>query len=253
MAQEIWRPLFGAIEERWRVRFGQDEIGRLRESLATIISGLGLALPDCLPILGYGLASNRISRQDRSAEDANASDEAASLPLPALLSKVLLAFALEYERESPVSLAIGANVLRVTGDDGVRVRHLPRLTGVSKEALAMALGFLEKRACAVVKPESSGSRLKVFTLTTKGRQVREVYRELVWTVEERWRAHLGADAIRMVRASLEPLVGDATAQQSLLFRGLEPYPDGWRAAVPKPAVLPHYPMVLHRGGFPDGS
>ena len=29
--------------------------------------------------------------------------------------------------------------------------------------------------------------------------------------------------------------------------------DGWRAAVPKPETLPHYPMLLHRGGFPDGS
>jgi hypothetical protein len=35
----------------------------------------------------------------------------------------------------------------------------------------------------------------------------------------------------------------------LLFRGLEPHPDGWRASVRKPNTLPHYPMVLHRGGF----
>jgi hypothetical protein len=51
----------------------------------------------------------------------------------------------------------------------------------------------------------------------------------------------------------EALVGDATADSSPLFRGLEPYPDGWRASVRKPNTLPHYPMVLHRGGFPDGS
>jgi hypothetical protein len=38
-----------------------------------------------------------------------------------------------------------------------------------------------------------------------------------------------------------------------LFRGLGPYADGWRASVHKPDTLPHYPMVLHRGGFPDGS
>jgi hypothetical protein len=27
----------------------------------------------------------------------------------------------------------------------------------------------------------------------------------------------------------------------------------WRARVPAPAALPHYPMTLHRGGYPDGS
>ena len=37
------------------------------------------------------------------------------------------------------------------------------------------------------------------------------------------------------------------------MRGLEPYPDNWRADVRPPQALPHYPMVLHRGGFPDGS
>ncbi len=40
---------------------------------------------------------------------------------------------------------------------------------------------------------------------------------------------------------------------SPLFTGLEPDPAGWRGAVRKPRTLPHYPMVLHRGGYPDGS
>ena len=38
-----------------------------------------------------------------------------------------------------------------------------------------------------------------------------------------------------------------------LFGGLEPYPGNWRAAVSPAVILPHYPMVLHRGGYPDGS
>jgi hypothetical protein len=40
---------------------------------------------------------------------------------------------------------------------------------------------------------------------------------------------------------------------SRLFRGLEPHPGGWRESVRKPDTLPHHPMVLHRGGYPDGS
>ena len=58
----------------------------------------------------------------------------------------------------------------------------------------------------------------------------------------------------MQPAGVASAIGRRTsAQLSPLFRGLEPYPDGWRAKVRKPDTLPHYPMVLHRGGFPDGS
>ena len=53
-----------------------------------------------------------------------------------------------------------------------------------------------------------------------------------------------------LRASLEPL---AAGQPPPLFGGLEPYPDNWRAVARRPDVLPHFPMVLHRGGYPDGS
>jgi hypothetical protein len=49
------------------------------------------------------------------------------------------------------------------------------------------------------------------------------------------------------------LVASPPAELPPLFRGLEPYPDGWRASVPRPEGLPHYPMVTHRGVFPDGS
>ena len=41
--------------------------------------------------------------------------------------------------------------------------------------------------------------------------------------------------------------------ESRLSKGLGPPPGGWRAAVRAKATLPQYPMVLHRGGFPDGS
>ena len=37
------------------------------------------------------------------------------------------------------------------------------------------------------------------------------------------------------------------------MRALVPYPDDWRADIRPPRTLPHYPMVLHRDGFPDGS
>jgi hypothetical protein len=69
-----------------------------------------------------------------------------------------------------------------------------------------------------------------------------------------WRTTYGAVAVAALRAALEPLVEDGTLASSPLARGLEPYPDNWRAAVRQtPVTLPHFPVVLHRGGYPDGS
>src|SRR5215467_2498634 len=56
-AQDVWRPLTGIMEARWAARFDADGIASLRESLQVIAAQLDPALPDCLPILGYGLFS----------------------------------------------------------------------------------------------------------------------------------------------------------------------------------------------------
>jgi DNA-binding MarR family transcriptional regulator len=251
-AQEIWRPLFDAIEKRWRARFGNGQIDQLHESLCALISRIDIDLPDCLPILGYGLFSRGPGDNRRTA--AGGEDRMDSrLPLSALVSRVLLAFAIEFECDSDLSLAISANVVRVLNDKGVRVQDLPHLTGVSKEAIRMAMGILAKKRVAVVEPDPKGSRAKIARLTRKGRETQETYRQTLGIIEERWKARFGIDAIHTLRALLEQLAGEPTAQTSPLFRGLDPYPDGWRASVRKPITLPHYPMVLHRGGFPDGS
>jgi DNA-binding MarR family transcriptional regulator len=152
-----------------------------------------------------------------------------------------------------LSLAISANVVRTLDEKAVRVRDLPLLTGVSKEAISTALGFLEKRHAVGVEPDQAGSRVKVARLTPKGREAQNAYHALVGSIEKRWEACFGNDTIGNLRKSLERLAGDSTAQGSPLFRGLKPYPEGWRASIQKPNILPHYPMVLHRGGFPDGS
>ena len=248
-AMEIWRTLDCLIEKRWRERFGQDTIDHLREPLVTIVSQMEDALPDGLPILGHGL----FSKGPEDAQSASTDAATISLPLASLLAKVLLCFAIEFERESEVSLALSANVLRLACEEGVEVSDLPRLSGVSKEAIAMSLSFLGKRGYAVIQPKSTASRKKVLVLTPKGRKAQDKYRQLLLAMEERWQARFGEQAIGRLRELLEQLVVGPAEQQSPLFRGLEPYPEGWRASLPRPEVLPDFPMVLHRGGFPDGS
>ena len=253
-AQGIWAPLFGVIEKRWRERFGDADIAQLRELLWALIEKTGLDLPDCLPILGYGLFSDGPDPKRAVATGwATRERDGSHLPLSALLSRVLLVFALEFERESELSLAISANVVRVLDEEGVRLRDLPRLSGVSKESVAVSLGYLQKGRYIVIEPDPAAARTRRVRLTAKGRTAQEKYGELLGGIENIWRDRFGKETIDALRASLERLVGEPTAEQSPLFRGLEPYPNGWRASVPKPETLPHFPMVLHRGGFPDGS
>jgi hypothetical protein len=39
----------------------------------------------------------------------------------------------------------------------------------------------------------------------------------------------------------------------MVFEGLNPYPECWRAKEKPITALPHQPLVMHRGGYPDGS
>jgi len=252
-AQEIWRPLFGAIEERWRTRFGAAEVSQLKDALQAMVSQLGAELPDCLPILGYGLLSDNILRAKRPAPADHHDSNDAPLSLAALLAKTLLAFTRDFEREAGLSLAICASVLRPIGREAMPLRYLPRQSGVSKEATAMAVNFLAKRGYAVVEADAGASRSKSLRLTAKGLTALESYHQLVREIERRWKARYGEQALLNLRASLERLAGVSEAHAKLLMSGMTPYPDGWRAAVPRPETLPHQPMVLHRGGFPDGS
>src|SRR5450432_2652578 len=48
-AQEVWRPLFGVIEQRWQQRFGKDEIDQLRKPLSELVSQIDAELPGVLP------------------------------------------------------------------------------------------------------------------------------------------------------------------------------------------------------------
>jgi DNA-binding MarR family transcriptional regulator len=248
-ARRIWRELSATIEMRWCERFGSEAIARLRAALTTVVDAVGGDLPDYLPILGYGLASG-VPADWSGRRAPPARGEHTRPPLSALLSKVLFAFAIAFEEESDVSLAICANVLRRFDDDVVLVRELPRRSGVSKEAIEMATGYLVRHGYATLEKQAPPSRAKALELTPEGRHARAEYRRLMAALEERWVGRFGAEPIRELRASLEAVtVSDGTP----LLAGLEPPPGGWRAELPRAETLPHFPMVLHRGGFPDGS
>jgi methyltransferase (TIGR00027 family) len=294
-ARDIWGPVTEEVESRWRDRLGAAGFTALRAALTGLVWHLDPALPDCLPVLGYGLRAGQDPGERVSGGKAGADNPvgpaaaappaapmpstavspapvssaaitsgavpsapvpgagpaaAADLPLWALLSRPLVAFAAQYEAEPGPSLAISANILRVLTADGRYTKDIPALGGVSKESVAMALGVLRRDGLVTAGPDPAGSRFKVARLTGQGAAARDEYPSLAADIEGDWRARFGDATVTAVRRALEPL---AAGDPPRLFAGLTPHPGNWRARVPRPTTLPHFPVPLHRGGYPDGS
>ena len=246
-ARGTWQEVTMQVEDRWRDRLGTDAFTALRAALAGVVAHLDPALPDCLPILRHGL----FSRPDPAASaPGHTALPAGDLPLWALLSRTLLAFAAQYEAGPGPSLAVSANVLRVLDGRGVPSSDVPALAGVSRESVAMAAGWLRGAGLVTEGPDPAGGRRKVTRLTPRGAAARDEYPVRAAEVERDWRARFGDATVSALRRSVAPLLaGDPPP----LAAGLAPYPDNWRARRPAPGTLPHYPMALHRGGYPDGS
>ncbi len=253
-AGEVWSQLPTVIDDRWRARLGATALHRLERALRVVFDGLSIDPPAYLPVT-HPTQNGKVERPPRRGPGA---DAAALLPADAalspLLSGVLVAFTVDFESDARIALPISANTLRVLDASGTRMRDLPRLTGVSREANAMCAGWLERRGCVVTEPDSTAARGKVLRLTAKGQRAQQNYGRLLGATENAWRTRHGAATIDDLRSALEHVVGDGTLASSPLAPGLVPYPDNWRAAVRRPReTLPHHPMVLHRGGYPDGS
>ncbi len=251
MAEAIWRPLPAAIEQRWSERFGAEAVDRLRGALVAVARQFESPLPDFMPI---GSVSGCVGR-DVPPRDERERDTDGSLPLVSLLARVLMQFTLDYERGSPLPLAAWSNLVRALhADAAVAVAELPRITGVSREALAMMCGRLERAGCVIVEPLSAGPRGKQVRLTRdRGTRAAAAARRQVDTTSRDWDARYGTAVVAAVTDALAPIVGDGTRLASPLFAGIEAPPESWRAHVRPPQLLPWYPMVLHRGGYPDGS
>jgi DNA-binding MarR family transcriptional regulator len=242
-AAEIWPALPAQIEARWRERFGAGQIAALVEALRAVDQAISTPLPDFLPVV----SSTQAMDLELPPVEARAARD--DVPLVTLLAHALMAYTIDFEERSPVSLPLSANVLRVLGQKDVPVRELPALTGISKEAVEVSLTSLSKTDYVVV--EGAPASKRTMRVTPAGARLQAEQRRLHARIGKRWDAEL--------RASLERILDNPD-----LSAGLKPYPAGWRASKPyvrqTEAVLadplgrlPHHPMVLHRGGWPDGS
>ena len=254
-AHDVWRSLPAVIDDRWRTRFGARAVEHLERALGALFDELSIDPPAYLPVV-YPTQNGKAEPAPPGRPGPAHARPPPGRPVARSSRASCWRSPSTSRRTSRISLAISANTLRVLDTDRRHAsRDLPRLTGVSKEANAMCAGWLVRHGCAVAGPDPAGEpgqgppphRRRGSTRSSK-------YRRFLGATEESWRSTFGAGAVADLRAALEPLVGDGTLASSPLARGLEPYPDNWRAAVRhRPDTLPHYPMVLHRGGYPDGS
>ena len=264
-AQDICQPLVGLIGERWRERFGAAVVGQLTGALRAVAGPSGDALPAFLPVTG-------VYRPEPGQELPSVSLEhrVADADLPTLLSRALMSFRAEFERGSALSLPVSANALRVLSADGVALKDVPRRAGVSREAVSVSLGLLEHEGYAVTGPDPAGGRGRHVRLTPRGEQAQEAYHRRADGIADAWLARSGDRVTAALAGALRALYAqpdsgpDGNPPWPLISAGLVPDPDGWRANPPyarltqamiaDPAgTLPHYPMVSHRGGYPDGS
>ena len=130
----------------------------------------------------------------------------------------------------------------------MNVREVARRGGISKEAVAMATTFLAKHGYVATEE-------KVIRLTAIGGEAQ--------TRAERRHGEIDARSAQ-TGTRLRAALTDLLERKALLALGLRPEAGGWRGSQPYLAqteamledptgTLPHYPMVLHRGGWPDGS
>lgn len=161
--------------------------------------------------------------------------------LSALLSQVLIAFTLDFDRELEArrtasssnepapSLAMWANVLRFIGEDGVEVRRLPALSGISKSVTHTMVACLARHGWVTVEARGATKGANVLVLTPRGRELAMVWKSAATDVERKWSERYGSQTAETLRFALETVVSHLGG------------------------TLAHYPMATpHRGGTPTG-
>ena len=216
MAVKIWPELIPEIDARWSKRFG-DNVTRLRGALEAIEHRIDIELPWGLP--GAILKLPEFAHRTSPPEDG--------LPLPVLLSRVLLAFALDFERDSHAPISLCANAIRVLSDEPIPEAEIPKRTGCSDET--SGIGW-QLKPYIVVQTDPARGRGKFVRLSEAGIKTQHNYYRLAGEIEAKWGLRF-TGATKQLRESLTDLL-----ERSELPEGLKPPPGTIRAGAQVPAL-----------------
>ena len=236
-ARALWEQTLADVERSWADR----GLAALRRSLIQVAESVDTKLPEYLPVVGFDYRTPRLHEP--------VSREPSELGLLALLAQTLLALTIEYEAAEPLSLTTAQGLLRPLRDGPTRVADLTEVSGIAKKAWSSAAGQLERSGHLATEP-GPGGRGKAVRLTDNGAAVVDASNSRLASIDAGWRKR--DTSVDALRGELEKIVGDGTPS-SPVFAGMEPYPECWRAKLKPLRVLPHQPLVSHRGGYPDGS
>jgi len=239
-SESVFPHLPDLVETKWAEHLGAGAVDQLKEVLGELLSDADQDLPHYLPQVdnlmwtGWGPSAPR-------------QEPIGDLKLVDRLAQTLLLYTVEHESASEIPLTMAANLVRVIDDEGTRKADLVRRSGISKAAMAFLTGWRQRPRLSV---ESAPGAL---TLTDKGRSAKADYETLARAVEQLWAKQFSGDVTVRLRSALEQVVVDATLARSPLAQLVEAPEGCWRSWVKAPVTLPHFPMMLHRGGYPDGS
>jgi hypothetical protein len=231
-ARRRFPQVIAEVEEAWERRFGREVIDGLRGALDAPAQPMPWSPPEVHPSDGF------------YTHVVAAQGDGESGPLIALLGQVLTALTLDAERDAKVSLPLAVNFLRVIDSRVVQVRDLPARSGVSREAVAMGVNYLMRTRLA-----EPGPTKRSVSLTPAGLDALERCQ----TVAARQKNGDCQEALIGVLSQRESLVEGLVPPEGC-WRGERPYLAQTQRVLADPlASLPRHPMVLHRGGWPDGS
>jgi DNA-binding MarR family transcriptional regulator len=151
------------------------------------------------------------------------------LPLSALLSRALVAFAVEFEKKMPPqapSLAMWSNVLQFAAGEGTTMQELRARSGLSNAAMKSMVACMERHGWVQRTPQSESERIR---LTARGFALLPRWAAAAAELERDWNARYGTD-VALLRTALERLVANL------------------------PAGLANFPIPLpNRGAHPTGE
>jgi hypothetical protein len=143
--------------------------------------------------------------------DVNGSS-VAGLPVSALLSQALVAFAAEFEELSIGGHHLAATVLRLLPDEGVPVSDIPMLCRLKGDGRSV----LERHRYIEIIRDADKPKVRLAVPTARGRDTRDNYEPTIGRVEDHWRSRYGVEAVTRLRSALESVEIDRSLPHSVI-------------------------------------